>query len=342
DSGDSTHANSITGGYQTLGRGVLSSTGVNNRRGYAGYEYDPTFEGADRHLYHVRHRVYDADSGRWTRRDPFEYHDGLSMYAYVGGWPVVARDPSGLAAIIDQPTTQPSGPKPGQPGLPIPECPPAPGIPFPESPPSPHRPDKPGTPDPPGMTPPPGYSEVDCSTVYFTGGPRNIRAHCHNVCKKAGWDTSEYAKCYVKYGKPNTGLILCSCILLKPGDCTSDRHKKLQDDVNAKCKKDGILTANGYRCPPYMNNPSYCNTIAGRINRGKQCYDARKKIIEECYRGVGDVGHRHALNQVARSVQNCEAMYRNLGCARRQQKPTRPKPPGGGAGRSGGGGAVVQ
>jgi YD repeat-containing protein len=43
---DVTHANSITGGYQTLGRGVLSSAAVNNRRGYAGYEYDPTFEGA--------------------------------------------------------------------------------------------------------------------------------------------------------------------------------------------------------------------------------------------------------------------------------------------------------
>ncbi len=69
DAADVTHANSITGGYQTLGRGVLSSGGagggaVSNRRGYAGYEYDPTFEGSGaggHHLYHVRHRVYDAD-----------------------------------------------------------------------------------------------------------------------------------------------------------------------------------------------------------------------------------------------------------------------------------------
>src|SRR5690606_29755538 len=70
---DVTHANAITGGYQTLGRGRLSSAGVANRKGYAGYEYDPTFEGAGRHLYHVRHRIYDADVGRWTRRDPIGY-----------------------------------------------------------------------------------------------------------------------------------------------------------------------------------------------------------------------------------------------------------------------------
>jgi len=37
DSNDAVYAHSITGAYQTLGRGVLSSAAVNNRRGYAGY-----------------------------------------------------------------------------------------------------------------------------------------------------------------------------------------------------------------------------------------------------------------------------------------------------------------
>ncbi|HFE46515.1 MAG TPA: RHS repeat-associated core domain-containing protein [Nannocystis exedens] len=97
DSSDAVHAHSITGAYQTLGRGILSSAGVNNRRGYAGYEYDPTFEGAERHLYHVRHRVYDADVGRWTRRDPLGYVDGMSLYEYVASRPVTATDPDGLS-----------------------------------------------------------------------------------------------------------------------------------------------------------------------------------------------------------------------------------------------------
>jgi len=100
DTADITHANSITGSYQTLGRGILSSRAVNNRRSYAGYEYDPTFEGAGRHLYDVRHRVYDADVGRWTRRDPLGYVDGMSLYAYVQGLAVVAADPWGLFICV--------------------------------------------------------------------------------------------------------------------------------------------------------------------------------------------------------------------------------------------------
>jgi len=97
DSSDVVHAHSITGSYQTLGRGVLSSAVVSNRRGYAGYEYDPTFEGAGRHLYHVRHRVYDAWLGRWITMDPIEYGAGvMNLYEYVAAMPVQSIDPYGL------------------------------------------------------------------------------------------------------------------------------------------------------------------------------------------------------------------------------------------------------
>ena len=96
DAADITHANSITGGYQTLGRDVLTSHSVNNRRGYAGYEHAPDFAGADRHLFHVRHRVYDAELGRWTRRDPLGYVDGPSAYCYGLLTPVTHVDPFGL------------------------------------------------------------------------------------------------------------------------------------------------------------------------------------------------------------------------------------------------------
>jgi len=103
---DVTHANSITGGYQTLGRGILSSSAVANRKGYAGYEYDPTFEGAGRHLYHVRHRVYDADIGRWTRRDPLGYVDGMSLSEYVQSQPIVGIDSEGLAMAVSACTSR--------------------------------------------------------------------------------------------------------------------------------------------------------------------------------------------------------------------------------------------
>ena len=97
DAADVTRANSITGGYQTLGRDVLTSAAVRNRIGYAGYQYDPTFAGVDRHLFHVRFRVYDAEAGRWTRRDPLGYVDGMGLYEYVQGMAIVAADPYGLA-----------------------------------------------------------------------------------------------------------------------------------------------------------------------------------------------------------------------------------------------------
>src|SRR5690606_13918568 len=74
-----------------------------SRKGYAGYEYDPTFEGAGRHLYHVRHRIYVADVGRWTRRDPIGYVEGMSLYEYVHGFALRATDPLGLFGQVGSP-----------------------------------------------------------------------------------------------------------------------------------------------------------------------------------------------------------------------------------------------
>ncbi len=95
DLADITHASSITGSYQTLGRTVLSSTGVKNRKGYAGYEQDhSTYR-----LYHVRHRVMNTTLGRWTRRDPLQYVDGPNTYAHARLNPVGTLDPLGTQGI---------------------------------------------------------------------------------------------------------------------------------------------------------------------------------------------------------------------------------------------------
>ena len=101
DAFDILAAAAITGGYQTLGWDTLSSPAVNSRRGYAGYEHAPEFAGVDRHLYHVRHRVYDAELGRWTRRDPLGYVDGMGLYEYVESQPLVKTDALGLHGCSD-------------------------------------------------------------------------------------------------------------------------------------------------------------------------------------------------------------------------------------------------
>src|SRR5688572_12063677 len=77
-------------GYDRLSRND-STTNVENRTGYAGYQWDPIIK-----VYHVRHRVLDPHSSGWTRRDPLGYVDGMSMYEYGRSSPLSGTDPSGL------------------------------------------------------------------------------------------------------------------------------------------------------------------------------------------------------------------------------------------------------
>jgi RHS repeat-associated protein len=91
DAADTTFFNaSYTANTATGGKGRVSSLSVGNRKGYAGYEFD---EAAS--VYHVRHRVYLPESGRWSRRDPLGYVDGMGLYWYVRSRSVKGRDPTG-------------------------------------------------------------------------------------------------------------------------------------------------------------------------------------------------------------------------------------------------------
>jgi len=88
----------------------LSAPEVANTIGYAGYEHDPILltpsalsadpNQSSAAYYHVRHRVYDTNLGRWTRRDPLGYVDGMGLYEYVAGVPLVYLDPFGLVARV--------------------------------------------------------------------------------------------------------------------------------------------------------------------------------------------------------------------------------------------------
>jgi len=90
DAADKTLAENTYQGT-TLGWTVLSASNVANRAGYAGYQKDVNLD-----ISHVRNRVLEPHLGRWTRRDPLGYIDGMSLYEYVGSRPITARDPQGL------------------------------------------------------------------------------------------------------------------------------------------------------------------------------------------------------------------------------------------------------
>jgi RHS repeat-associated protein len=80
-----------SGGWQ-----ALSGVVIDNRKGYAGYENG----GDTTRFWHVRHRVLDSTLGRWTRRDPAGYVDGVNRVALLADNPLSARDPSGLLRCI--------------------------------------------------------------------------------------------------------------------------------------------------------------------------------------------------------------------------------------------------
>ena len=79
------------GGLNKVGTG---SAGPSLRLAYAGYAWDPSIK-----MYHVRHRVYIAEMGRWLTRDPAGYVGGTNLLQYVSGQSLAKTDPTGLIAV---------------------------------------------------------------------------------------------------------------------------------------------------------------------------------------------------------------------------------------------------
>jgi RHS repeat-associated protein len=73
---------------------TLSGTPSDNRQQYTGRENDGTG------LYYYRARYYHAGCARFISEDPIGWASGqTNNYAYVGGSPVMRRDPSGFSDI---------------------------------------------------------------------------------------------------------------------------------------------------------------------------------------------------------------------------------------------------
>lgn len=74
-----------------------SSGGVDNQIGYDGYVFN-----TETQEYLARNRYYEPELGRWLRRDPAGYIDGMNQYEYVLSNPITRSDMLGLFANAKQ------------------------------------------------------------------------------------------------------------------------------------------------------------------------------------------------------------------------------------------------
>jgi RHS repeat-associated protein len=91
---NSSGASQFKNAYDEYGRPAPSNAGR--------FQYTGQLWLFEINLYHYKARLYSPGLGRFLQTDPIGYAAGLNLYAYVGGDPVNATDPSGLFCIASR------------------------------------------------------------------------------------------------------------------------------------------------------------------------------------------------------------------------------------------------
>jgi RHS repeat-associated protein len=82
--------------YNEFGNVLVDTNPGFQPLGYAGGMYD-----SQAGLVRFGTRDYDAETGRWTTKDPIGFEGGMNNYVYVANSPLVFTDPSGLYTQLD-------------------------------------------------------------------------------------------------------------------------------------------------------------------------------------------------------------------------------------------------
>jgi RHS repeat-associated protein len=229
---------------------------------FTGREFD-----SESGLYHYRARTYSPVLGRFLSRDPLEYVNGMNLYEYCCSNTPQGLDPWGLCLVFTTttaptPITIPWG------SFARPWVPPANLFPRP-------------------TTMPPLYPPIPVA-------PRDSSSCPSKSPQPAPWPDPET-------WPPKPGPVPPGFPDLDPpGDCTTARHRELQDLVDAACH-------NGLKTKCYWWTKD-CDTLRERYYRNLQCARARDLINRECFRG-GNPGHRQQVEAAITKGKKCWERY---------------------------------
>ncbi|MDR1383648.1 MAG: hypothetical protein LBJ67_07365 [Planctomycetaceae bacterium] len=88
------------------------------------------------------------------------------------------------------------------------------------------------------------------------------------------------------------------CPDVDENDCSKQRKWELNQPIKAYCDGQGSART----C---TRNMSYAELVKNK-NLFKACVEARQKVIDECYKGIGDANHRGQIKNKMIGLQKCQ------------------------------------
>jgi RHS repeat-associated protein len=257
---------------------------INNSIRYTGQRFD-----AESNLMYYKNRYYDPSAGRFIGRDPLGWDEGPNRYGYVGGMPTMAVDPLGLQ-VTAPPRRPPRRPPPGTgPG----------GRRVKYETPDGRRTDRlppdhwthPIAIDPfnPGPIIIPAYPRVPPAGPMMP--PTLMGPKPRTYPDTVNWPSSRGNPFNPPYRYPKK----------KDAKCSDWEYSVLKELVVKYCKEPPPV---GCRLLD-SNNREDCALIPKRIDDLFDCWRARDLMIQVCYEGIPDEGHRDARDNAERGMNNC-------------------------------------